>query len=97
MSSAYVMQTLANGPATGTSSISQIETTPVLPKVRKASEQEQSKPLTYKVGRLLALSLLTTVGRRTPVVKYFIAPVASTYAHCISHVCVKSIHSQLLA
>jgi hypothetical protein len=52
----------------------QIETTPTLPNARKASEQAESKPLTYKIGRLLLLSLLSTLGRRTPLVQWFVAP-----------------------
>lgn len=53
----------------------QIETSPVLPRPgSKAREQEQSKPLAYKIGRLLALSLLATIGRRLPILGWFIAP-----------------------
>lgn len=56
----------------------QIEATPVLPRARNsAARQEQQKPLAYKVGRLLALSLLATMGRRTPILRWIIAPVVS--------------------
>ena len=57
----------------------QVEATPVLPRVRsKGPQQEQQKPLAFKVGRLLVLSLLARFGRRTPIVGWFVAPVVSS-------------------
>jgi hypothetical protein len=54
----------------------QIEVTPVLPRARsRGPQQEQQKPLGYKVARLLALSLLASWGRRTPILGWFVAPV----------------------
>ena len=64
--------------ATNQDSIAQVETMPVLPRARsKGPQQEQQKPLGYKVARLLALSLLASWGRRTPILGWFVAPVVS--------------------
>jgi len=64
----------------------QVETSPVLPgKPQRSSkgtpaskgqgqQQEQTKPLGYKVARLAALTLLSRFGRRVPVFSSFVAP-----------------------
>ena len=66
----------------------QVEVTPVLPRVRsRGPQQEQQKPLEYKVARLLALSLLASWGRRTPILGWFVAPVVSCRRDAIYFFC----------
>lgn len=57
----------------------QVEVTPVLretvPKtVKPNQQQEQRRPLGYKVARMALLMLVSKAGRRVPVFKWFVAP-----------------------
>lgn len=58
----------------------QVETTPIICKmgpesVKPSDQQQQRRPLRYKVARMAFLMLVSKAGRRIPVLNWFVAPV----------------------
>lgn len=54
----------------------------------QGQQQEQTRPLGWKVARLAALTLLSRFGRRVPVFTWFVAPTVSSPSH---HSCARTV------